>query len=42
MSAIGTKGPVDVTQGRSACWGTADELGQVEDRRRPKRTVTEL
>jgi hypothetical protein len=42
MSAIGTKEPVDLTRGVVGLLGYADELGQVQDRRRPKRTVAEF
>ena len=41
-AAFGTEEPIDVTQGWSACWGAADDLGQVQDRCRPKRTATEF
>ena len=38
----GTEEPIDERRGWSACWGAADDLGQVRDRRRPKQTVTEF
>jgi hypothetical protein len=39
---VGLGLPIVGWQGWAACWGTADELGQVQDRRCPKRTVTEF
>jgi len=39
---IGTKSRLMYRRGWSACWGTAEELGQVQGRRRPKWTVTEF
>jgi hypothetical protein len=42
MSAVGTIEPIDVMQEWSACWGAADGVGQVQDRCRVTRTVTEF
>ena len=42
MSAIGTQQTIEAAAERSACLGAADDLGQVQDRRRPKATVTEF